>query len=184
MEGRWRVAAWPPGSRCFVACALRTRNRVGRLRRSSVVFSVEFSVDEGASCCFASLSGFNFASYPRCARTRVCWRVWAVLTPVTPREGVNPSSQQYSGLNNCCPSSLRWGLRQELHVLAGYMGEKTLQERPDGSRPKRASLLVYFTSEVAQKNAVLNGFIVENTVHTAQIFHPLLHIPLCFKCNR
>ena len=32
-------------------------------------------------------------------KARPLVRVRAVLTPVTPREGVNPSSQQYSSLN-------------------------------------------------------------------------------------
>src|SRR6266480_7206929 len=51
-------------------------------------------------------------------------RVEAVLTPVTPREGVNPSSQQHSSLNNCCPSSLRWGRAKKIKAQQGKCEKK------------------------------------------------------------
>ena len=38
--------------------------------------------------------------------------------PVIPQEDVNPSSRQYSSLNNCCPLSHRW-------VLSDRNGEHT-----------------------------------------------------------
>ena len=91
----------PSSSHPFLCTAVvdataRTRNKmalfmtfvgrvlVGKRRRTRRCVSVDLSL----------LSALDLR-----VKARPLVRVRAVLTPVTPREGVNPSSQQYSSLN-------------------------------------------------------------------------------------
>ena len=51
--------------------------------------------------------------------TRPLMRVRAVLTPVTPREGVNPLSQQYSSLNTAAHRRFDGGSIVYIPTLVG-----------------------------------------------------------------
>lgn len=108
--------------------------------------------------------------------------VLAVPTKYQIQHGKNADNSALIRAIEQANKSLNAGM--EITRINWIRGAKSTQKRKDGTEPKNASLIVYLSKEAAQKRAVLSGFILENTQHTARIYNSNLLIPLCFKCNR